>query len=177
MLGPRAGLIAADAALARGMVTGDQLEAAVATSALGHGRRNAELVVRLADPRSESPGESWTRLLFHQLGLTPMEPPAVIRDPSGRFVARVDLLDHAHRLVVEFDGAVKYGGAAAAGQATLVAEKPARTRCAGSARWSCASPGVICSIPPGCSASCRRPGCWRGARPELQTCHSSPGCG
>jgi len=120
--GLRAGLVAADAAISRHMVTGDELGEALDVTPLGRGRHLADLVVRLADGRSESPGESWTRLLFHQLGLPPMEPQAVLRDGTGRFVARVDFLDRVHGLVVEFDGALKYAGGGT-GQAALVAEK------------------------------------------------------
>ncbi|MEO7234058.1 MAG: type IV toxin-antitoxin system AbiEi family antitoxin domain-containing protein [Lapillicoccus sp.] len=120
--GLRAGLVAADAGLHRRAFTPADLEVALVETPLGRGRRTAVQVVRLADARSESPGETWTRLLFHQLGVAPMELQAVIHDEDGRFVARVDLLDRAHRLVVEFDGALKYAGGGT-GQAALVAEK------------------------------------------------------
>jgi hypothetical protein len=121
--GLRAGVIAADAAMARRAVTRESLERALDEIPLGRGRPEAALAVGFADERSESPGESWARLLFSQLGLPDMEPQAVLCDGTGRFVARVDFLDHEHRLVIEFDGAVKYGGAGAAGRAALVAEK------------------------------------------------------
>lgn len=124
--GLRAGLVAADADINRRMISSTELRRALAETPLGRGRRLAEQVVHLADGRSESPGESpgeaWTRLLLHQVGLPPMEPQAVLRDATGRFVARVDLLDRAHRLVIEFAGALKYAGGGT-GQAALVAEK------------------------------------------------------
>ncbi len=120
--GTRAGLVAADAALHQGLVPSRALGDALERTPLGRGRRAAEQVVRLADARSESPGETWARLLFHQLGLTGLEPQVEVRDADGRFVARVDFLDQRHRLVIEFDGAVKYAGGGT-GQAALVAEK------------------------------------------------------
>lgn len=120
--GLRAGLVAADAALGRRVVTAEDLGEALRVTPLGRGRPSAQQVVRLADGRSESPGESWTRLLFHQLGLSGFEPQAVLRESTGRFVARVDFLDREHGLVVEFDGALKYAGGGT-GQAALVAEK------------------------------------------------------
>ncbi len=120
--GLRAGLVAADAALHRRLITPGELQGALTEAPLGRRRSTAEQVVRLADGRSESPGESWARLLFHQLGLANLEPQAVIHDEAGRFVARVDLLDREHHLVIEFDGALKYAGGGI-GQAALVAEK------------------------------------------------------
>ena len=47
----------------------------------------------------------------------------MIRDETGTVIARVDFLFQAQRVVVEFDGAVKYGGAAQRGQMALIAEK------------------------------------------------------
>ena len=49
------------------------------------------------------------------------EQQVVIRDHDGRFVARVDFLLPALRVVVEFDGAVKYEGAD--GRNALIREK------------------------------------------------------
>ncbi len=120
--GVRAGLVAADAALHRGLVPPGALGDALERTPLGRGRRAAEQVVRLADGRSESPGETWARLLFFELGLTGLEPQVELCDADGRVVARVDFLDQRHGLVVEFDGAVKYAGGGT-GQAALVAEK------------------------------------------------------
>ena len=120
--GLRAGLIAADAGINRGLISADELRGALHVTPLGRGRSHAEQLALLADGRSESPGESWARLLFHQLGMPPMELQAVLRDSNGTFVARVDFLDREHGLVIEFDGALKYAGGGT-GQAALVAEK------------------------------------------------------
>ena len=68
--GLRAGLIAADAALARGLVTARDLAAALASSGLAG---EAARAVEMADGRSESPGESWSRLVF--VGLVGMIDP------------------------------------------------------------------------------------------------------
>ncbi|MHB8275584.1 MAG: hypothetical protein ACYDC9_12635 [Dermatophilaceae bacterium] len=70
--------------------------------------------------RSESPGESRTRVILTGLGYTDVEPQARVTDGHGRIVARVDLMVR-RVLVVEFDGAVKYEGAE--GREALVAEK------------------------------------------------------
>ncbi len=71
------------------------------------------------DGKAESPGESRTRLVLLALGL-PFETQVELRERSGKLVGRVDFLV-AGRVVVEFDGAVKYAGAN--GPAALVAEK------------------------------------------------------
>jgi hypothetical protein len=120
--GIRAGVVAADAALA-GRVTRDDLEAALGVARVGRGRRAAARVVDMADGCSESPGESWTRLVLTAAGLPTPELQALIQDETGSVVARVDFLFPAQRVVVEFDGAVKYGGAAQRGQLALIAEK------------------------------------------------------
>jgi hypothetical protein len=120
--GLRAGAVAADAALPRGLSRED-LTTALAAARLGRGRRGAARVVALADGRSESPGESWTRLVMAEVGLPTPELQALIADETGTVVARVDFLFRRERVVVEFDGAVKYGEDGAKGQLALVAEK------------------------------------------------------
>jgi len=106
--GLRAGLIAADAALARGLVTTGDLAGALASSGLAGEPARA---VAMADGRSESPGESWSRLVFAGLALPAPELQAEIRDAGGRLLGRVDFLFRERRVIVEFDGRVKYEGA------------------------------------------------------------------
>ncbi len=120
----RSGLLAAlvplDAALHAGRCSIEEVSCALATMSLTPRlrARGAQLLVR-ADPASESVGETRTRLLLTDLGL-PMRTQVEIRDTTGHLVGRVDLLVGA-RVVVEFDGAVKYEGAE--GRAALIAEK------------------------------------------------------
>lgn len=121
LAGIAAGVAAADAALYSGQVTKGDLEVALRVARLGPGRGDARTAVGLADGLSESPGESWARVLFVSLGLPTVELQAKIRDKRGRFVGRVDFLFRAQRTVVEFDGLLKYGGAA--GRQALVDEK------------------------------------------------------
>jgi hypothetical protein len=52
-------------------------------------------------------------------------------------VARVDFPFRRERVVVEFDGAVKYAGSAQQGQLPLVAEKRREDGIGGSAMSSC----------------------------------------
>jgi hypothetical protein len=70
--------------------------------------RATELVLRLADERIESVGESrtlWT--CFHE-GLPMPVPQYVVTDRHGRVVARLDFAWPELRTFLEFDGMVKY---------------------------------------------------------------------
>jgi hypothetical protein len=121
LAGIASGVAAADAALSAGQVTGKDLEVALRIARLGPGRADARAVVKLADGRAESPGESWARVLFVSMGLPTVEPQVVIKDARGRFVGRVDFLFRAQRTIVEFDGLVKYAGTG--GRQALIDEK------------------------------------------------------
>lgn len=119
--GVEAGVIAADAALAAGLMSGCELEGWLQRLTHHPSVRDARLVVDLADERSESPGESRTRMLLRSLALGPVVPQVEIRDADNRLVARVDFLYKAQRTIVEFDGVIKYAGAD--GRQALIAEK------------------------------------------------------
>ncbi len=113
-------VVPGDAALARGGVTLEAMSQAI--TRLGGSTRQAVRAhrwLRLLDAKSESPGESRTRLLLHDLGYVARSQ-VLIEDAPGHVVARVDFLIDDH-VVVEFDGLVKYG--AADGRAALAAEK------------------------------------------------------
>jgi hypothetical protein len=110
-------IIAADAALHRGLTTMAELEARrVALARLAP--RSRELVAA-ADAASESPGESLGRILIRGLGYH-VDTQVEIRSPSGALVGRVDLLLNGC-VVGEFDGDVKYGDQG--GREALIAEK------------------------------------------------------
>jgi very-short-patch-repair endonuclease len=116
--GVEAGVVSMDAALHREACTPKDLEAALAHPGTRYGRPSARAAVARADGLSESPGESRTRLLLSTLGVE-VRSQVDIRDATG-FIGRVDFLV-AGRVVVEFDGAVKYAGAD--GQEALLREK------------------------------------------------------
>ena len=116
--GIEAGVVAMDAALHRGSCTRSDLGDALTHPGARYGIGRARRAVELASSMSESPGESRTRLALGALGL-PVREQADIHDAHG-FVGRVDFLV-AGRVVVEFDGAVKYEGCD--GRDALVAEK------------------------------------------------------
>lgn len=118
--GVEAGVVAADAALARGLLTSPVLTWALNLAGIREGTDAARMTLALADGRAESPGETRTRLLLRALDLPTPELQVDLRDADG-FVGRVDFLFRRQRTVVEFDGAVKYDGAQ--GRAALVKEK------------------------------------------------------
>jgi len=70
--------------------------------------RAAELVLRMADRRFESLGETRTFFCCFQQGLPCPEPQYEIKDASGRVIARVDLAWPDLGVFLEFDGRVKY---------------------------------------------------------------------
>ena len=123
--GIETGVVAADAALAAGTTTADDLKTWLGR--LSHHREvtHARQVVELADGRSESVGESRTRLLLSALGFRPT-PQVEIRGLDGRLVGRVDFLLERERVIVEFDGLMKY--ADAHGREALAAEKSREDR-------------------------------------------------
>lgn len=94
----------ADAALRRRLVREDELLAAAAAPGRPHARCLRE-VVRLADPRAESPMESWLRVLLRAGGLPKPDLQVDLLDDAGRWVARADMYYASHRLAIEYDGA------------------------------------------------------------------------
>ncbi len=101
------GLVSADDALHREKASHGQLVAAVgAVAGTRHGSR-AVAVLRHADGRRESVGESRTALAM-ALGGLDVEPQVVVHDSRGRFVARADFGVRGTKVLIEFDGRVKY---------------------------------------------------------------------
>jgi hypothetical protein len=112
------GVVLADAALREGLTTPERLAAMVARHRYWPGSPAAVAAVGFADGASESVGESRLRVLMANHGLPAPLLQVEIRDNSGRLIGRVDFLLPG-RLIVEFDGAVKYGDTAD----TVLAEK------------------------------------------------------
>jgi predicted transcriptional regulator of viral defense system len=116
----------ADAALHAGLVTPEELAEALARAAHRPGAPAARRVVTFADGRSESVGESRSRVAMAQAGLPPPVPQWVVRDHGGRLVGRTDFGWPLLRTVGEFDGRAKYGRLRRPGQSAadaVVAEK------------------------------------------------------
>ncbi len=105
-----------DAALHRGLVQEPLLAGGAQGMAGTRGSRVAARALGLADARSESVGESRSRVLLHRLGLAPSTLQRVVRSASGRELGRVDFAWEEERVVGEFDGRVKYGRGLRLGQ-------------------------------------------------------------
>ncbi|WP_375430906.1 hypothetical protein [uncultured Friedmanniella sp.] len=99
---------AADAALRTGLDR-TEVEQVLARAAGRPGVATARRVVAFADARSESAGESHSRVVLHAIGLPPSSLQYEVVDANGRVIARCDFGWEEHRTVGEFDGLVKYG--------------------------------------------------------------------
>ena len=106
--GVEAGLVSAEAALRERRTTRADLEGAARTLGAAKGCHAATRVAELASAKSESAGESRTRWLLLTLGYQPPQQQAEIADEHGLLVARVDFLFRAEKVIVEFDGMLKY---------------------------------------------------------------------
>ena len=102
-------VVVADAALHAGLVGPAGLVAAVERAPHRPGNPAARRVVAVADGRSESVGETRSRLALLGAGMPVPVLQHVIMSTTGRRVGRVDFWWPRHRTVGEFDGRVKYG--------------------------------------------------------------------
>lgn len=98
-------IAALDQLLRLGGFTREDLLAEIERFKGQRGVRQLRYLVRIADGRSESPGESALRLRCHDVGLVNAAPQQDIFDARGRFLGRVDLLVMELRLILEYDGA------------------------------------------------------------------------
>lgn len=103
-----AGLVTLDSA-ARALGSVDPLFAQLEHLQSWPGARRLQVVVRLADGRAESAGESLVRHLFHVHHLPMPQLQFEVRDGDGRLVGISDFAWEEQRLLGEFDGKVKYG--------------------------------------------------------------------
>ncbi len=116
VFGVAAAVVAADAALRSGLATEADLVASCDRMAGKLGVARARRAVRLADGRSESPGESWSAVVFDGLGLAAPDRQHEVRDDQG-LAGRTDFWWPGPRVVGEYDGRVKYGRANPSGRA------------------------------------------------------------
>ncbi len=98
-------VMVADAALRSRLDRGELLRHVVG----GRGCRMAAAALEFADARSESPGESLSRVRIHRAGVPVPTPQVELFDDFGNLVARVDFWWEAEGVVGEFDGMAKYG--------------------------------------------------------------------
>lgn len=100
-------VVAADFAFHERLTTGACLLRVLDECTGQPGVARARRGLKTADGRSESAGESRTRLISDQLGVA-LQRQVSIFDERGSFVARVDLGSSAFGLLIEFDGRTKY---------------------------------------------------------------------
>lgn len=104
----RHAVISGDAALAGGL-TPEQLDEVSARARRRPGMAAARRALAFLDGRSESPGESMSRVTLQDLGLKPTELQFPIVSENGADIARTDFAWPEHKTVAEFDGETKYG--------------------------------------------------------------------
>ena len=102
-------VVVADAALARRWTTPAALATCLARMGGVPGRRAAARVLAFADGRSESVGESRSRVLFQRLGIPAPQLQVEVRRPGGSLIGRADFGWEDRDTLGEFDGRVKYG--------------------------------------------------------------------
>jgi hypothetical protein len=104
-----AAVVALDAALHAGLLTHAELRARLFDIAGTPGSRSAARTVAFADGRSESVGESRSRVVLHRWGVSPSALQFDVHRDDGVRVGRADFAWEDRRVLGEFDGRVKYG--------------------------------------------------------------------
>jgi hypothetical protein len=108
-LSHEAAVVMLDAALHGGLLSAAGLRDRLPDLLGVPGSRAAARAIAAADGRSESVGESRSRIALHRLGLPPSDLQLEVRTVGGRLIARTDFAWTGPRLVGEFDGRIKYG--------------------------------------------------------------------
>lgn len=103
-----AGVVTTDSALRQQPTLADALGELQDRFAYFPGSREGRRAIRLADGRSESAGESVTRVQFFRYGIPMPELQCPIRDDRGDLVGITDFEWEEYRHLAEFDGKVKY---------------------------------------------------------------------
>lgn len=98
-------VVIGDSALSKGLSL-NVLEDALAEAAGRKGIRAARRAVAAMNPLSESAGETRTRLIIAELPIEQPELQVWVESGCGRF--RVDFLWRKRKLILEFDGDIKY---------------------------------------------------------------------
>lgn len=105
---PEATLCVLNFMLNRELTTEQDLNAQYASMETWPDTLSAEVLLRLADGRIESVGETRTYWCCYKEHLPMPEPQYKIRDATGRVLARVDFAWPEHGVYLEFDGRIKY---------------------------------------------------------------------
>nr|WP_271213127.1 hypothetical protein [Rhodococcus wratislaviensis]GLK40082.1 CTP synthase [Rhodococcus wratislaviensis] len=102
-------VVVGDSALHRRLVTRDEILDEVGRAGPRKGIATARRAAGFLDGRSESPGESLSRIRIRQHDLPPPELQHVLHDGTGAFLGRADFFWTECGVVGEFDGMGKYG--------------------------------------------------------------------
>lgn len=132
LLPREAGLVVADAALRAG-ADPERIGVLLRDRAGGRGIARARDVLAFADGRAESPGESLTRWHLARHGLPAPDLQVAVVTAIGQF--RADLGWSEARLLLEFDGFVKYSGGGARDAAEVVFAEKRRQDALEEAGW------------------------------------------
>ena len=133
-------LVVANDLLHRRLTTGEELRQQYERMTYWPHSVHTDLVLRLADARIESVGETRTYFLCYQQSLPRPEPQYEVTDGSGRVVARVDFAWPELGVFLEFDGKVKYEKLLADGQRAsdvVIAEKRREEMICRLTGWRC----------------------------------------
>ena len=103
-----AGVVTADSALRAQPTLSVALTALQERFAYYPGSRQGRTAIKLGDARSESPGESVTRVQFFRYGVPMPELQCRVVDDRGRLIGVADFGWEEYRHLGEFDGKVKY---------------------------------------------------------------------
>lgn len=109
-LGLKRAVAVGDAALARGLPPAE-LDEVLARAARRTGVGAARRAVAFMDGRSESVGESFSRVMLHEQGIPPTDLQLDVCEGNGWLVGRGDFGWQDRRTLGEFDGKIKYGRA------------------------------------------------------------------
>jgi len=112
----RAAVAAADAAAHNRLVEPAAVAVALDRAKGRTGVGQARRLLRFADGRAESPGESAVRWAIAQIGLPAPDLQVDVRDRAGTFLGRADFAYSDLGVIIEFDGEVKYTELVPAGQ-------------------------------------------------------------
>jgi very-short-patch-repair endonuclease len=125
--GVAAGVVPADYALRRGLTNDDLLAATLHHCRRWPGVAAARAAIAAADPRSESPLESRSRLKLAAAGLGTDELQVRIADERRHFIGRVDFFWPEFGVVGEVDGSIKYADQGALSEEKWRQERLERT--------------------------------------------------
>ncbi|UGQ59069.1 hypothetical protein LSF60_06050 [Rhodococcus pyridinivorans] len=101
-------MVVGDHALRNGLVTAEELCVALERMGRHPGRARAARAVCFMNDRSDSVGESRSRVLMVREQLPIPHTQVDVFDATGKWLARVDFLLPDHGVIGEFDGRVEY---------------------------------------------------------------------